>query len=77
MSDQNSQPNAPKTVLVDEVTPVYERSLQLARGTQSVIDAVLARGAIKGEELTAIAELRMCAVQVKQMCENFHSSIED
>lgn len=62
-----------KTLTVEDVRPVYDASFRASRTTISVIDAMCQRGAVKGEELSAIGQLRDQCVQIAQMCEQFHS----
>jgi hypothetical protein len=38
-----------------------------------VIDTIVQRGAIKGEELSTIGQLRDQAVQIIQLCEEYQS----
>jgi predicted methyltransferase len=65
-----------KTVTVESVRPMFDASFRSSRTTISVIDAMTQRGAIKGEELSAIGQLRDQCVQIAQMCEQFHSENE-
>lgn len=62
-----------KTLKVEDVRPLYDASFRASRTTISVIDAMCQRGAVKGEELSAIGQLRDQCVQIAQMCEQFHS----
>jgi len=64
---------AAKTMTIDQVRPIYDASFRASRTTISVIDAMSQRGAIKGEEMSAIGQLRDQCVQIAQMCEQFHS----
>ena len=64
-----------KTVTVESVRPMFDASFRSSRTTISVIDAMTQRGAIKGEELSAIGQLRDQCVQIAQMCEQFLSLI--
>jgi predicted methyltransferase len=66
-----------KTVTVESVRPMFDASFRSSRTTISVIDAMTQRGAIKGEELSAIGQLRDQCVQIAQMCEQFHSENEE
>lgn len=70
MSDKKTEE---KTFTVDDVRPIYDASFRASRTTISVVDAMCARGAVKGEELSAIGQLRDQCVQIAQMCEQFHS----
>jgi len=62
-----------KTFTLDEVKGIYEASFRASRTTISVVDAMCQRGAVKGEELSAVGQLRDQCVQIAQMCEAFHS----
>lgn len=68
---------APKNIPVPDVLPLYDLGAKVARSTVAVIDIVVSRGAIKGEELSTIGELRDNSIKLIQACENFHSSLED
>jgi len=65
-----------KTMTIEEVRPIYDASFRASRTTISVIDAMCQRGAVKGEEMSAIGQLRDQCVQIAQMCEQFHSENE-
>lgn len=65
-----------KTFKVDDVRPIYDASFRASRTMISVIDAMCGRGAVKGEELSAVGQLRDQCVQIAQMCEQFHSENE-
>lgn len=62
-----------KTFGVEDVRPIYDASFRASRTTISVIDAMCQRGAVKGEELSAIGQLRDQCVNIAQMCEQFQS----
>jgi len=62
-----------KTMTIEEVRPIYDASFRASRTTISVIDAMCQRGAVKGEEMSALGQLRDQCVQIAQMCEQFHS----
>jgi len=62
-----------KTMTIEEVRPIYDASFRASRTTISVLDAMCQRGAVKGEEMSAIGQLRDQCVQIAQMCEQFHS----
>lgn len=62
-----------KTMTIEDVRPIYDASFRASRTTISVIDAMCQRGAVKGEEMSAIGQLRDQCVQIAQMCEQFHS----
>jgi len=62
-----------KTMTIEDVRPIYDASFRASRTTISVHDAMCQRGAVKGEEMSAIGQLRDQCVQIAQMCEQFHS----
>lgn len=62
-----------KTIPVERAREIYNLAFRSSRTTVSVIDAMTQRGAIKGEELSAIGQLRDQCVQVSQLCEAFQS----
>jgi hypothetical protein len=62
-----------KVLKVDEVRPIYDAAFRASRTTISVVDAMCQRGAVKGEELSAIGQLRDQCVEIAQMCEQFQS----
>jgi len=68
-----SNNKAPKTVTVDSIRPMYDAAFRASRTTISVVDAMCQRGAVKGEELSAIGQLRDQCVSIAQMCEQFQS----
>ena len=51
--------------------PVYDLGNRICRSTVAVIDTMVQRGAIKGEELSTLGQLRDQAVQLIQMCEQY------
>ena len=65
-----------KTIPFEEAKKVYDASFRVSRTTISVIDAMTQRGAVKGEELSAIGNLRDQCVQLAQLCEAFQSEHE-
>lgn len=65
-----------KVFTVDDVRPIYDASFRASRTTISVLDAMCQRGAVKGEEMSAIGQLRDQMVQIAQMAETFHSENE-
>ena len=67
---------AAKIFSVEDVKPVYDAAFRASRTTISVIDAMCQRGAVKGEELSAIGQLRDQCVNLAQMAEAFHSDHE-
>ena len=62
-----------KSIPLDRAREVHNLAFRSSRTTVSVIDAMTQRGAIKGEELSAIGQLRDQCVQVSQLCEAFQS----
>tara|TARA_B110000879_G_scaffold9116_1_gene11662 strand:+ start:767 stop:982 length:216 start_codon:yes stop_codon:yes gene_type:complete len=65
-----------KTIPLEQAKEVYDSSFRVARTTISVVDAMCQRGAVKGEELSAIGQLRDQCVQLSQLCETFQSENE-
>lgn len=51
--------------------PMYDLSNRICRSTIAVIDTMVQRGAIKGEELSTLGQLRDQATQMIQMCETY------
>lgn len=51
--------------------PVYELANRVCRSTVAVIDTMVQRGAIKGEELSTLGQLRDQSVQLIQMAETY------
>jgi len=51
--------------------PVYDLGNRVARSTVAVIDTMVQRGAVKGEELSTLGQLRDQSVQLIQMAETF------
>lgn len=49
----------------------YTSSGNLARGVVGLVDAMLQRGAIRGEEITTIGQLRDAAAIIVQMAEQY------
>jgi predicted methyltransferase len=66
-----------KSIPFAEAKEVYDSSFRVARTTISVVDAMCQRGAVKGEELSAIGQLRDQCVQLAQLCEAFQSANEE
>ena len=62
-----------KSIPIDRAREIYNLAFRTSRTTVSVIDAMTQRGAVKGEELSAIGNLRDQCVQVSQLCESFQS----
>ena len=68
---------AEKSVPFDQAKAMVDISFRISRTTISVIDAMTQRGAVKGEELSAIGQLRDQCVQAAQMAEQFQSEHEE
>ena len=51
--------------------PVYDLGNRICRSTVAVIDTMVQRGAIKGEELSTLGQLRDQATQMIQMVETY------
>ena len=51
--------------------PTYDLANRICRSTIAVIDTMVQRGAVKGEELSTLGQLRDQGVQMIQMCETF------
>ena len=62
-----------KTVPFDQAKAIFDLSFRVTRTTISVIDAMTQRGAVKGEELSAIGQLRDQCVQASQLAEALQS----
>ena len=62
-----------KVFTVEDVRPIYDASFRASRTTISVLDAMCQRGAVKGEEMSAIGQLRDQCVQIAQLAEQFQS----
>ena len=69
MSDKTDK----KVFTVEDVRPIYDASFRASRTTISVLDAMCQRGAVKGEEMSAIGQLRDQCVQIAQLAEQFQS----
>lgn len=52
--------------------PFYDIANRVARSTIAVIDTMVQRGAIKGEELSTLGQLRDQCTQAIQMAETFN-----
>lgn len=64
-----------KKTEVDPHREFYDLVNQCSRSTISVIDAMSARGAFKGEELSTVGQLRDKTLQLIQMVESYHSEL--
>ena len=62
-----------KTVPFEQAKAIFDLSFRVTRTTISVIDAMTQRGAVKGEELSAIGQLRDQCVQASQLAEALQS----
>ena len=51
--------------------PVYDMASRVCRSTVAVIDTMVQRGAVKGEELSTLGQLRGPSVQLIQMAETY------
>ena len=74
---QKAEAAANKVVPFDQAKAIVDISFRISRTTVSVIDAMTQRGAVKGEELSAIGQLRDQCVQAAQMAEQFQSEYEE
>ena len=52
-------------------SPVYDLGNRIARSTVAVIDTMVQRGAVKGEELSTLGQLRDQSTQMIQMAETY------
>jgi len=59
----------------EEVQKLVAVSNQVSRSTMAVIDAIAARGAFKGEELSTIGQLRDQCAQLMQLAENIQNEL--
>jgi glutamate synthase domain-containing protein 1 len=65
-----------KTIPLEQAKEIYDASYKVSRTAVSVLDAMCQRGAVKGEEMSAIGQLRDQCVRIAQLCEAFHSEHE-
>lgn len=56
---------------MDTHAPVYELANRVCRSSVAVVDTMVQRGAVKGEELSTLGQLRDQCVQLIQMCETY------
>ncbi len=69
---ENKMAKADEVKLAHEShAPVYDLANRVCRSTVAVIDTMVQRGAIKGEELSTLGQLRDQAVQLIQMAETY------
>lgn len=61
----------------EEMNEIVDLSNRASRSMIAVIDTMVQRGAVRGEELSTIGQLRDQCVQIAQMCENQHSQTEE
>lgn len=52
--------------------PFYDVANRVARSTIAVVDTMVQRGAIKGEELSTLGQLRDQCVQTISMADTYH-----
>ena len=59
--------------------PVYDLGNRICRSTVAVIDTMVQRGAVKGEELSTVGSLRDQCINIIQICEQMtqDSAMED
>jgi len=55
--------------------PVYDMANRVCRSTVAVIDTMVQRGAVKGEELSTLGQLRDQSVQLIQMAETYQQDM--
>ena len=55
--------------------PVYDLANRVCRSSVAVVDTMVQRGAVKGEELSTLGQLRDQCVQLIQMCETFQQDL--
>tara|TARA_R110000796_G_scaffold26398_19_gene73470 strand:+ start:3011 stop:3250 length:240 start_codon:yes stop_codon:yes gene_type:complete len=55
--------------------PVYDMASRVCRSTVAVIDTMVQRGAVKGEELSTLGQLRDQSVQLIQMAETYQQDV--
>lgn len=60
-----------------ELNDIVDLTNRASRSMVAVIDTMVQRGAVRGEELSTIGQLRDQCVQLAQMCENQHSETEE
>lgn len=54
---------------------IYDLANRVSRSTVAVVDALTARGAFKGEELSTIGQLRDQSLQIIQLAESFQQEV--
>lgn len=65
------------TFTQEQVAPVYDLSNKVARSAVAVIDAILQRGAFRGEEISTIGQLRDQCIQLANLAEEYHSMLDE
>lgn len=70
-----SKRNKPK--MDENVKKLTELSVATSRSVIGIIDAMMQRGAVKGEEASAIGMVRDQCVQITQLCETIKSDNAD
>ena len=55
----------------EKLQQLTELSNRVSRSTVAVIDTMVQRGAVKGEELTTIGQLRDQSLQIIQLAESY------
>tara|TARA_R100000773_G_C4214902_1_gene113780 strand:- start:896 stop:1144 length:249 start_codon:yes stop_codon:yes gene_type:complete len=69
--DKKDNPNEEVSLAHESHAPVYDLANRVCRSTVAVIDTMVQRGAVKGEELSTLGQLRDQSVQLIQMCETY------
>lgn len=65
----------PATIEISQVTPIIKMASATAKSLTSLVDILLQRGVVKGEEVEPIAAMRKQAIQLVQSCENYESFV--
>ena len=76
MSESKAKEAKAANLPLDRVKELHTLAFQSSRTTVSVIDAMTQRGAVKGEELSAIGQLRDKCVALAKVCEELSSQLE-
>jgi len=64
-----------KQLELESHAPVYDLANRVCRSSVAVVDTMVQRGAVKGEELSTLGQLRDQCVQLIQMCETFQQDL--
>jgi len=64
-----------KQLDLESHAPVYDLANRVCRSSIAVVDTMVQRGAVKGEELSTLGQLRDQCVQLIQMCETFQQDL--